>query len=102
MGNYDVTISAMTGFELKSQQTSFNVYLVTRDIYEIIIGGAQIYFPSGAVKLLTNDGFDADDVESATLSIVSIRADGEVRMNLKLPLNAAKQLNEMFPSLNLM
>ncbi|EPM7999511.1 hypothetical protein ACTQ9E_003998 [Vibrio vulnificus] len=87
MGNYDVTISAMTGFELKSQQTSFNVYLVTRDTYEIIIGGAQIYFPSGAVKLLTNDGFDADD---------------EVRMNLKLPLNAAKQLNEMFPSLNLM
>ncbi len=51
---------------------------------------------------MTNDGFDADDVESATLSIVSIRADGEVRMNLKLPLNAAKQLNEMFPSLNLM
>lgn len=101
MTKYEVTISAMTGFEFKSQSTSFNVYCVSKDIYEIVIGGAQVHFPSSAVELWVNDSLDADDLESATFSVVSLSQD-DVRMDLKLPLNAAKQLNGMFPKLNLM
>lgn len=92
----------MTGFEFKSKETSFNIYCVTKNTYEIIIGGAQIHFSPSAAKLAIDDRFDADDMKSATFIVRSLQPDSEVQMNLNLPLTAAKQLNEMFPMLNLM
>ncbi|WP_245688362.1 hypothetical protein [Vibrio sonorensis] len=99
---YDVTISAMTGFEFKSKETSFNIYCVTKDTYEIIISGAQIHFPPSAAKLSVDASFDAEDMKSATFIVSSRHPNGLVRMNLNFPLNAARKLNEMFPQLNLM
>lgn len=97
MSNYELNISAMSGFEFKSKDVSFNIHCVTKDIYEIFIGGAYIRFPSKFAHL------KIDDLSSnqAVFMLLSRGDDEHISLSLNLPLEAAIKLNATFPSLKL-